>query len=167
MDITLEEAIERLLNGEVIGVPTDTVYGLSSLRQYGHKIFEVKQRDHSKKLITMVNNVDELEISDNTLRLKMEEVWPGKVTLIYEVDGELTSYRIPNEPNLLRLLGELGKPIFTTSANISGSEPCLTREEFKQTFPTIGLLEETEKSQKSSIPSEIYIYDGNRFERIR
>lgn len=167
MDITLEEAIKRLLNGEVIGVPTDTVYGLSSLRQYGHKIFEVKQRDHSKKLITMINSIDELEISDNTLRSKMQEVWPGKVTLIYEVDGELTSYRIPNEPNLLKLLGELGKPIFTTSANISGFDPCLTREKFKQTFPTIGLLEEKEKSEKSSVPSKIYIYDGNGFERIR
>lgn len=167
MDITLEEAINRLLNGEVIGVPTDTVYGLSSLQEYGHKIFEVKHRDQEKKLITMISSIADLEISDETLLAKMKEVWPGKVTLIFDVDGELTSYRIPDEPNLLKLLSEIGKPIFTTSANISGFKPCLTREEFKQIFPTIGLLEEKEKSQKSSVPSKIFIYDGNRFERIR
>ncbi len=167
MDITIDEAIKRLCAGDVIGVPTDTVYGLSSLVEYGEKIYDVKKRESSKKLVTMISNQESLDVTDDILLEKMNEVWPGAVTLIFNHNNEMTSYRIPNEPNLLKLLDKLGKPIFTTSANISGQEPCLTREQFHQTFPNIGLLNEDVISSKSTIPSEIYIYDNNLFERIR
>ncbi|WOO87960.1 Sua5/YciO/YrdC/YwlC family protein [Mollicutes bacterium LVI A0039] len=167
MDLSIEEAIEKLNNGEVIGVPTDTVYGLSSCLDYGEKIYEAKQRSHGKKLITMLHDYKCLEITNPVLKKRMEEVWPGAVTLIFEYNSEMTSFRIPNEPNLLLLLERLGKPIYTTSANISGEDPCLSREEFKQKFPNIGLLKEDIDSLKSAVPSEIYVFNNNQFERIR
>ncbi len=165
--MTIEEAIIRLEAGEVIGVPTDTIYGLSSLIPYGEKIYEIKQRDKSKKLITMISSSDDLNITDQVLLKKMNEVWPGAVTLIFEYEGEMTSFRIPNEPNLLALLEKLGKPIYTTSANISGEDPVSSRDEFYSTFPKLGLVDEDMKCVKSSIPSEIYIYKNAKFERIR
>lgn len=167
MNISVDEAITRLNNGEVIGVPTDTIYGVSSLREFGSEIYKIKQRDKSKKLITMISSIDQLTIEDDVLLEKMNEVWPGKVTLIFEYEGEMQSFRIPNEPNLLQLLEKLGKPIYTTSANISGCKPCQDRVQFEQTFSDIGLLNEEIKSTKSSIPSEIYVYKDTKFERIR
>lgn len=167
MDLTIDEAIKQLNDGNVIGVPTDTVYGLSTLVDFGEKIYEVKNRDDSKKLITMIANTEDLDVNDAVLLSKMDDVWPGAVTLIFKQDGEMRSFRIPNEPNLLHLLKKLQKPIYTTSANISGQEPCKTREEFKRIFPNIGLLKEDVKSVKSEIPSEIYIYENKHFERIR
>lgn len=167
MDITIDEAIKLLENGEVIGVPTDTVYGLSSGIEFGHKIYEVKKRESSKKLVTMISDKEDLSVTDPVLSDKMDQVWPGPVTLIFDYNQEMKSYRIPDEPNLLKLLDKLGKPIYTTSANISGHEPCLTREQFKATFPNIGLLNEDISSVKSTVPSEIYIYKNNKFERIR
>lgn len=165
--MTIDEAISKLEAGLVIGVPTDTIYGLSSLVDYGDEIYEVKKRDKSKKLIRMISSIDSLNIQDQVLLDKMNEVWPGKVTLIFEYEGEMTSFRIPDEPNLLALLDKLGKPIYTTSANISGQEPVASRDEFFETFPNLGLLDEDMECEKSSVPSEIYIYKNAKFERIR
>lgn len=167
MDLNLEQAIAELKAGHVIGVPTDTVYGLSSLIDYGQEIYRVKNRDRSKKLVTMVSDEQILNVTDPILIDKMKSSWPGAVTLIFDYEGEMRSFRIPDEPNLLALLKQLDQPIYTTSANISGYEPCLTREEFKQTFPNVGLLNEDIESVKSTIPSEIYIYNKEKFERIR
>lgn len=165
--MTIEQAIVKLESGEVIGVPTDTVYGLSSLPAYGDKIYEVKQRDKTKKLITMISSIDTLDIDDQVLLNKMKQVWPGAVTLIFEYEGEMRSFRIPDEPNLLELLTKLGKPIYTTSANISGQDPATSREQFNEQFPNLELLDEKEKCEKSSVPSEIYVYKNAKFERIR
>lgn len=167
MDLTIEQAIIELKAGRVIGVPTDTVYGLSSLIPFGEEIYRVKNRDRSKKLVTMVSNERILNVVDPILLERMNLVWPGAVTLIFDYEGEMRSFRIPDEPNLLELLKSLDEPIYTTSANVSGNEPCLSREEFKQTFPNIGLLNEDVESVKSAIPSEIYIYKEEKFERIR
>lgn len=167
MNITIDEAIKALNDGLVIGVPTDTVYGLSSLTEYGEKIYEVKNRDRAKKLVTILSDVSQINVTNQILLDKMKEVWPGPVTLIFDYEGEMTSFRIPDEPNLLNLINKLGKPIYTTSANISGKEPCLTRNEFISEFPEIGLLDEDLISVKSSIPSEIYVFENNKFERIR
>lgn len=167
MNINTDEAIKSLEAGLVIGVPTDTVYGLSSLKQFGSKIYEVKNRDKAKKLVTMLSDVNQIDVTNQILLQKMEEVWPGPVTLIFDYQGEMTSFRIPDEPNLLALLEKLGKPIYTTSANISGKDPCLTRDEFNSEFPNIGLLNEEYDSQKSTVPSEIYVFKNDKFERIR
>lgn len=165
--MNIDQAISKLEAGQVIGVPTDTIYGISSLIPYGEKIYEIKHRDKSKKLITMISSIDQLNITDQVLLKKMNEVWPGAVTLIFEYEEEMRSFRIPNEPNLLALLNKLGKPIYTTSANISGEDPVSSREEFHVTFPKLGLVDEDLKCNKSSIPSEIYIYKNGKFERIR
>ncbi len=167
MDISINQAAELLRSGEVIGVPTDTIYGVSSLTDFGDKIYEVKKRDRSKKLVTMISDVSQINVTDKVLLDKMNEVWPGAVTLIFDYEGEMTSFRIPAEPNLLKLIDKVGKPIFTTSANISGEEPCLSRQQFKRVFPEMGLLEELIVAPKSSVPSEIYVYTNGKFERIR
>lgn len=165
--MTVEEAVTSLNSGNVIGVPTDTIYGLSSLCEYGAKIYTLKARDSEKKLIRMVGRIEDIDIDDPILLAKMKEVWPGAVTLIFDYKGEMTSFRIPNEPNLLRLLKALDKPIYTTSANISGQSPVKSRAEFAQIFPSIRILNEDISTCKSNVPSEIYIYKNNQFERIR
>ncbi len=167
MDLNIDEAIAELQNGCIIGVPTDTIYGLSSLHMFGEKIYQLKKRDKSKKLITMISSIDQLDVNDPILLSKMKEVWPGNVTLIFDYQNEMRSFRIPNEPNLLALLTKLDEPVYTTSANLSGEQPVENREQFKNKFPTIGILKEPIKCSKTSIPSEIYMYENNKFERIR
>lgn len=167
MDITINQAINQLLAGKVIGVPTDTVYGLSCLPDYADEIYRVKKRNQGKKIVTMVYDESFFEIDDPILKSRMGAVWPGPVTLIFQQNESMESYRIPNEPNLLNLLSALQLPIYTTSANISGEEPCLTREQFKREFPDIDLLIEEVPSLKTNIASEILVYKNGEFERIR
>jgi L-threonylcarbamoyladenylate synthase len=167
MTITEQEAIAILLDGGVIGIPTDTIYGFACLQGYEDQIYNLKLRDLNKPLITMVDSTDYFSEVEPALRKMMNQVWPGSTTLIFDVNGVNTSYRIPNEENLLSLLAKLKLPIFSTSANISGEAPSLTREEFESSFPSVGLLSESIFTIKSGTPSTILLYNKGVFEKIR
>ncbi len=161
-----KEAIILLKKGYVIGIPTDTVYGLAVLESYAYKIYQLKGRSRQKKLITMIGDNVKFKV-DQKLKQEFKKNWPGKVTYVFEEEGQLNSYRKPNEPNVLSLLNKSNLKIKTTSANISGTSPCLTREEFYQVFPEIPLLEEVVFTRKANSPSKIIVYNRTKKIRIR
>ncbi len=166
MRCNIKEAMILLDHGYVIGIPTDTVYGLAVLKGHAHKIYDIKGRNRKKKLITMLADSSVLDVN-KMLKKEFALNWPGKVTYVFEEAGELKSYRIPSEPNLLELLKQSGYQILTTSANLSGDEPALNREEFEAKFPTIPLLEEKIYYQKGKTPSKIYVCNRQRKIKIR
>lgn len=130
--------------GEVIGFPTDTVYGLAALATHDRavrRIYELKSRELSRPLILMVAEPDGLESwadVDERARGYMQRWWPGPLTLVLPasegVGPPLTSSgqprtiaaRIPDHPVALALLAEVGEALATTSANRSGEPPALT-----------------------------------------
>jgi L-threonylcarbamoyladenylate synthase len=136
--------LELLRAGEVIGFPTDTVYGLAALASHERavrRVFEVKGRSLSQPLILMVAEPEQLDgwaLVDDRARAYMRRWWPGPLTLVLPaVDGvgpPLTSatrprtiaVRIPDHPLALALLRAAGEPLATTSANRSGEPPALT-----------------------------------------
>lgn len=161
-----KEAIILLKKGYVIGIPTDTIYGFAALEEYEHKIYQKKGRNPKKKLITMLSENVKFNI-DRKLKWEMIKNWPGKVTYVFEEHGKLTSYRIPDEKNVTTMLANSGLRIKTTSANKSGDEPCLSREEFYRRFPDVPLLDEVQTSEKTLSPSKIYVYNRGKKIRIR
>jgi L-threonylcarbamoyladenylate synthase len=136
--------VELLRAGEVIGFPTDTVYGLAALASHERavrRVFEVKGRSLSQPLILMVADPEQLEgwaHVDDRARAYMRRWWPGPLTLVLRaVEGvgpPLTSAtmprtiaaRIPDHPVALALLRAAGEPLATTSANRSGEPSALT-----------------------------------------
>ena len=140
----IDRVVELLRAGEVIGFPTDTVYGLAALA--GHeravrRVFEVKGRSLSQPLILMVAEPGQLEgwaVVDDRARSYMRRWWPGPLTLgLPAPEGmgpPLTSAtrprtiaaRIPDHDVALALLRAAGEPLATTSANRSGEPPALT-----------------------------------------
>ncbi len=166
MIIEQKQAIELLKQGQVIGIPTDTVYGFAVLKPYAKKIYDLKQRDPNKKLISFVPTNHYFAVDDYT-KAQFEKYWPGNYTFIIKQNDELVSYRIPNEPNTLALLNQLNDILLTTSANISGHPPINNQAEFLKTFPQIPLLKEKIISKKSNMPSKIYIIDNKEMTRIR
>jgi L-threonylcarbamoyladenylate synthase len=140
----LARAAALLTAGEVIGFPTDTVYGLAALATQEHavrRVFEVKGRSLSRPLVLMVAEPDQLEtwaLVDERARRYMARWWPGPLTLVLParegVGPPLTSggrprtiaARIPDHDAALRLLREAGDALATTSANRSGEPPALT-----------------------------------------
>jgi L-threonylcarbamoyladenylate synthase len=141
----LARAAELLRAGDVIAFPTDTVYGLAVRAADPRalpKIFEVKGRPPSKALVLMTAHPSELgrwvELDERALAF-MARWWPGPLTLVLRAlehvlpplameSPRTLAVRIPDHPVALDLLREMGEPIATTSANLSGAPPALVAQ---------------------------------------
>jgi L-threonylcarbamoyladenylate synthase len=131
----LEEAASALRRGELVALPTDTVYGLAANVWDGQavsRLFEVKGRDPTKPVAILVAGWDGLlEVAatpPESVRRLADRFWPGPLTLVVKrlptLPSELSptdsiGLRVPDQPFTLKLLGEVG-PLAVTSANRSG-----------------------------------------------
>ncbi|MFW5432144.1 MAG: L-threonylcarbamoyladenylate synthase [Methylophilaceae bacterium] len=134
MRVNLEQAIALLNNGNVVAIPTETVYGLAAdarneaaLRQ----IFAVKQRPASNPLIVHIASVEDVddwaeEFSPLAKKLALT-FWPGPFTLVLPAKdsvsnivraGEPTvALRVPAHPVTQQLLQQSGLGLAAPSAN--------------------------------------------------
>ena len=131
----LETAGSALRRGELVALPTDTVYGLAAnVWDAGavSRLFAVKGRDPLKSVAVLLAGWDRLlEVADappEAVRRLMTRFWPGPLTLVVKRLSTLPSelsptdsigLRVPDHPFTLKLLGEVG-PLAVTSANRSG-----------------------------------------------
>lgn len=126
-----------LLAGEVVAIPTETVYGLAAVIDNPlavHKIFELKNRPLNHPLIVHVANINKLlAYSENlpTYAVKLaERFWPGPLTLICQKSNLIKNYitggqntvgiRIPDHPVTLELLKQIDCGLAAPSANKFG-----------------------------------------------
>ncbi len=136
---SIARAAEILKNGGLVGMPTETVYGLAANALDGKavaKIFEAKGRPSFNPLITHVNDVDGvLQIADmNAHAQSLADVfWPGPLTMILPRKGDsglsdlvtaglnTVAVRIPSHKCARSLIKACGFPLAAPSANRSGS----------------------------------------------
>ncbi len=134
---SIEKAAEILRAGELVGFPTETVYGLGANALNAEavkKIFEAKGRPQDNPLIVHVSCVEEIpalvkHIPDAAKKL-MEAFWPGPMTLVLpkadcipnEVSAGLDTVgiRLPSCKAARDLIAAAGCPIAAPSANRSG-----------------------------------------------
>ena len=134
----------------VLLVPTETVYGLvcDAVHEAARaKIYEMKRRPASKLLTLFFASREAAEAAfpamPETAKRFAAAFCPGPVTLIVP-DGEVfTGFRIPNHPALLKLLAAYGRPLASTSANLSGQPPAHTVDEALKSLaiPPDGILD--------------------------
>ena len=125
----------RREDGVLLG-PTETVYGLVCDAAHDAaraKIYEMKRRPASKLLTLFFASREAAEAGfpdmPETAKRFAAAFCPGPVTLIVP-DGEaFTGFRVPAHPALLRLLEAYGRPLASTSANLSGQPPAHTADE--------------------------------------
>jgi len=124
---------QSLEDGNIIAVPTDTVYGLIAdayNEKAVNKIFKTKLRPKKLPLIIFVSSVEEAKKIGHFSKydeLLAKAFWPGDLTLIVKRKSNNIFYghksfttvgiRIPNHKALLNLLIETKKPLASTSAN--------------------------------------------------
>ncbi len=136
--------VERLKKGEVLVVPTDTVYGLicdASNREAVKKIFLIKKREEAKPLAVFVRDIKMAEkyaFVGKEQKDFLKENWPGALTVILNAKNTKLSelvykdkaigLRQPNYRVILEVLKKIKRPLAQTSANISG-QSALTRVE--------------------------------------
>jgi len=144
----------RLLNaGKIVGIPTDTVYGLAGNAFDGSvikDIYQIKGRDVKKALIVQVDSIIKvknlvMEIP-NQARILAEKFWPGALTLVLEAKfgtqqellggGVTIGIRIPKHEMTLDLLSRLDFPLAVTSANVQGQKSPLTAIEVNEQLGT-------------------------------
>lgn len=142
MKFEVKKILNILKNGGVVAAPTDTVYGLlvdvsnpSAIK----KIFAIKGRGEGKALPIFLASLDWLSrFVDVTpeQRQFLQQVWPGKVTVILPLKPGVTlinnAFRIPAYPLVIDILNAFGKPLTGTSANKSGTSPCLSAQEVRK-----------------------------------
>ena len=120
----------------VLLVPTETVYGLvcdAAHEAARAKIYEMKRRPASKLLTLFFASRQAAEAAfpsiPETAKRFAAAFCPGPVTLIVPDGDAFTGFRIPDHPALLRLLEAYGRPLASTSANLSGQPPAHTADD--------------------------------------
>jgi tRNA threonylcarbamoyl adenosine modification protein (Sua5/YciO/YrdC/YwlC family) len=146
----LADAAEALARGELVVLPTDTVYGLAARPDVPgatERLFRAKSRARSLTLPILVRDLaaarDVAAFHDLAERAA-RAWWPGPATLVLERTAQSRTWdlgderatiavRVPDEPLALELLRATG-PLAVTSANRSGDPPGRTCEDLVQTF---------------------------------
>ncbi|NIS30425.1 MAG: L-threonylcarbamoyladenylate synthase, partial [Actinobacteria bacterium] len=131
--------MNALRRGDVIGLPTDTVYGIGSdpfSEAAVARLFAVKGRPEIKPIPILAADLDALasivEV-DARLRAATDRFWPGGLTVIARRAPDVPSWigsddtntvgvRVPDHPTALAVLSAFG-PMAVTSANRSGESP--------------------------------------------
>lgn len=119
--------------GGVVLLPTETVYGLVcgwSDAAGREKIYRLKHRNPNKLLAMFAPDAAAAErfgVIINPLARKLfDNFTPGGVTIVCaSSEGGTVGVRVPNHPLVLEILRILGKPLASTSANLSGAPAAL------------------------------------------
>lgn len=139
-----------LREGGVIAYPTDTTYGIgcSIFNKKGlERIYQVKQRDKRKPFSFICSDLAEVSryarLSNMAFKA-MKRCLPGPYTFVLEASREVpdllttrqktVGIRIPDNRICMAIVQELGAPIVTTSANLTGEEPVGDPYEIQRRF---------------------------------
>ena len=130
------QCLKTLSAGGLILYPTDTVWGIGCDATNANavkKVYQLKQRDDSKAMIVLIDSADHLDhyvVDVPMIARELIDVAVKPLTIIYEGaynlapnvlgDQDSVGIRIPNDEFCHRLCERFGKPIVSTSANVSG-----------------------------------------------
>ena len=148
--IDVESALEALATGGVVGLPTDTVYGLAASISHPLAVaalFQLKGRPTTVELPVLVSSVAQIEELGVTwtrrARTLSDALWPGALTVVVTVPSTLSTlvgssadtagFRCPQDELLLKLLERSG-PLALTSANAHGKRPCESASQLLDAF---------------------------------
>ncbi len=161
----INQAIKILKSGGVVVYPTDTAYGLAvdaTNASAVEKLYRLKGRNFKKPTHVIASDkwIKKIVKSDVASKVLIKKFWPGPLTIVLPLKTEGKSWkklsagsktmgiRWPKNKIALELVTKFGKPITTTSANISGKDNCYSVEEVKKQF------------QKNKKIPDFYLYCG-------
>lgn len=152
----------KIKENEIFIISTDTVIGLASKinEENQNKIYELKRRSFSKRLVIAVGSIEQLQKLESLSEIQKDYInkyWPGATTLI--INGN--AFRMPKCNKMQFFINEEG-PFYLTSANLSNHSTIIDIEEAKKTFPG---LRSFDFCKGSNTPSQII--DTKNGERLR
>lgn len=125
-----------LRQGQLVIIPTDTVYGVAA--GFAHekalaRLRQIKKRPADKPIAILAADCGRIENCRAELgrcgRRLAERYWPGPLTLVLPVGEKWEGFRIPRHAVALAVIKAAGGLLRVTSANLSGQRPALTAAE--------------------------------------
>ena len=169
----IQQAYEILSNGELLAIPSETVYGLGADATSDSaisKIYKLKKRPHINPLILHVSNIKMVEQFTETnplFYLLSNYFWPGPLTMILNqkknnniselATSNLSSVavRLPDNKIFQNMIEKFNNPIAAPSANISGhispTNPYHVYEDFGEEIKLIIDGGQSEKGVESTV----------------
>jgi L-threonylcarbamoyladenylate synthase len=144
----IKYAADQIRAGEVLGMPTDTFYGLAAdpfnLRAVD-RVYDIKTRSRHKPLSLLIESVDQAEELAKELPEEFyalaRKYWPGPLTVIVKAGSRLplkvtantgnVALRVPNAKIPLAVVSAAAIPVTATSANLSGASECTSAEQVR------------------------------------
>lgn len=152
-------AVDYLRSGGVVGVPTETVYGLAAVAfniEAIQEIYRLKARPASNPLILHIHHRDQIEQLAGTIPEVLPRIvdafWPGPLTVVLKstvevpdivrAGGDTVAIRMPSHPTFQKVLASINEPLAAPSANrsnhISPTTAFHVEEDFpKESFPIL------------------------------
>ena len=174
----VSDIIKSLKKGQVVALPTETVYGLAislNSAQALEKLIYLKRRDlNSGKIFTLVpeskDTIGDYVILNKTAREYIGKYVPGELTIILNKNPDFShpyfnhfstiGIRIPASPLFAQILPETG-PLLLTSANPRGDQPAISSDEIIKTLPKVDLLVEG-RTKEGKLPSTVLDLTGKK-----
>ncbi len=144
----IKYAADQIRAGKVLGMPTDTFYGLAADPLNLHavdSVYDIKTRSRHKPLSLLIESVDqaeELAFLPDAFHELARKFWPGPLTMIVKASSRLplkvtantgnVALRVPAAKIPLAVIKAAGIPITATSANLSGASECTSAEQVRE-----------------------------------
>ncbi len=149
--LSLEDALAALLNGEVIAWPTEAVWGLGCdpfNQQAVNKLLQIKQRSVEQGLILVAADFEQFQnllVPVSVCQLSRALVtWPGPVSWIFPAQAPTPAWltgkhsslavRVSDHPVTRRLCRAFNHPLVSTSANPAGQAPAMSVKQLENYF---------------------------------
>ena len=151
IDVTrTHEVIDALFANEVVGIPTDTVYGLAAMpnRTAIKRMIDLKKgRDKDQPIAILFSELEKLEQYGVDFKKiqSLGEFWPGALTVVTSASTNLlpipvvteegtVGVRIPDNEIAIQIIEKCGGVLAVSSANHHGDKPALNASEVAQLF---------------------------------
>lgn len=171
----IRRAVDALEAGDIIGYPTDTVYGLGCdlmNKKALDRLYQMKGMPRTRPLAFVCRDLTEVSrfaVMHNHIFRTLRAHLPGPYTFIVEATREVprvvmtprktVGIRVPAHPVTQALIAELGRPILTTTACLPGEEPFVDPRDIAEEFPTLALV--IDAGNSGVLPSTIVDLTGD------
>jgi len=180
----IARATELLRNGQVVAIPTDTVYGLAANPfdlSAVERVFSIKERLKGNPILLLVDSIQmasELSVDlPPQFDLLAKRFWPGPLTMVVKASARLPSLltgdtgwiglRLPAAPVPLALIRVTRFPLTATSANLSGDRDSLTAEQVESALGDRVPLILDAGTSRTAKPSTVLKLYGETWEILR
>ncbi len=156
LQLAPSEVSKVIESGGIIAYPTEAVFGLGCDPDNDvaiEKLLKIKQRPWEKGLILVASDfsqlipyLDEAQLTD-AQRAFANSKWPGPFTFIMPVRANISTLlcgsfnslavRVSAHPGIQKICNQLGKPLVSTSANLTGQDPAMSVDEVIAQFDDV------------------------------